>query len=233
LCLIPLWDVDAAVEEVRRNASRGCHAVCFSELPSYLGLPSIHSGYWDPFFAVCEETSTVINMHIGSGSKLATTSDDAPGGVVNTLTFLNSCMSLTDWLLSGAFIRFPSLTISYAESQIGWLPYLLERIDQGWSTARSWNEIYEVIPEPPSSYFSRNVYACFFDDKHGVESLSSIGAGRVLFETDYPHTDSTWPNSQEVAERLLKGLPADEIEMILRGNAIAMLHLDADGRARG
>ena len=56
LIIIPLWDAELAAAEVRRNAARGVHAVCFSEIPPYLGLPSIHSGYWDPFFAACEET---------------------------------------------------------------------------------------------------------------------------------------------------------------------------------
>ena len=59
LCLIPLWDVDLAVAEVKRNAARGARAICFSEIPTHLGLPSIHTGYWDPLFAVCEETRTV------------------------------------------------------------------------------------------------------------------------------------------------------------------------------
>ena len=232
LCIIPLWDPELAAREVRRNASRGCRAVAFSELPAYLGLPSVHTKHWDPFFEACAETGTVINMHIGSGSKLANTSDDAPGGVVNTLTFLNSVMSLTDWLLSGVFIRFPKLTICYAESQIGWLPYLLQRIDQGWETAQSWNEVFGVIPEPPSSYFKTNVYACFFDDPHGVDSLDEIGVDRVLFETDYPHTDSTWPNSSAIVLKMLDNLPTDVVEKIIRGNAIEMLSLDASGRAR-
>lgn len=78
LCLIPLWDIDLAVAEIRRNAARGVKAVTFSEIPTYLGLPSIHSGYWDPFFAVCQETGTVVNMHIGSSSQMPAASPDAP-----------------------------------------------------------------------------------------------------------------------------------------------------------
>lgn len=58
LCIVPLWDAELAAAEVRRNAARGCHAVAFSEIPPHLGLPSIHSGFWDPFFAACEETQT-------------------------------------------------------------------------------------------------------------------------------------------------------------------------------
>src|SRR5213076_49110 len=72
LCLIPLWDASLAAAEVRRNAARGVHAVCFSEIPPFLGLPSVHDAdnFWHPFFAACEETETVICMHIGSSSKI-------------------------------------------------------------------------------------------------------------------------------------------------------------------
>ena len=67
LCLIPLWDAELAAAEVRRNAERGVRAVCFSEIPPFLGLPSVHDPdhYWDPFFRACAETKTIVNMHIG------------------------------------------------------------------------------------------------------------------------------------------------------------------------
>src|SRR3954453_3875040 len=93
LCLIPLWDVNLAVAEVRRNAARGAHAVCFSEIPSHLGLPSIHTGRWDPFFAACAETDTVVCMHIGSSSRMPATSGDAPVAVAATLSFNNAMAS--------------------------------------------------------------------------------------------------------------------------------------------
>src|SRR5205085_897238 len=70
LCIVPLWDARLAADEVRRNAARGVRAVAFSELPGKLGLPTIHArdGYWEPFFAACNDTRTAIFMHIGSGS---------------------------------------------------------------------------------------------------------------------------------------------------------------------
>ena len=111
LIIVQLWDSKLAADEIRRNAARGCHAVTFSEIPPFLGFPSIHDkdGYWDPFLAACEETDTVINMHIGSSSKMPSTSADAPAAVGSTLTYMNAAMSLTDWLMSGVFERFPKL----------------------------------------------------------------------------------------------------------------------------
>ena len=94
MCLIPLWDATLAAAEVRRNAARGVKAVCFSEIPPFLGLPSVHDpdNYWDPFFEACAETGTVVNMHIGSSSKMPSTSADAPPAVGSTLTHTNATL---------------------------------------------------------------------------------------------------------------------------------------------
>ena len=226
LTIVPLWDAELAADEVRRNAARGVRAVCFSEIPSHLGLPSIHSGYWEPFIAACEDTGTAICMHIGSSSKMPATSADAPVAVAATLSFNNAMASLTDWLFSGILVRHPRLTLAYSEGQIGWIPYALERADDVWLEHRAWAGVKDVVPEPPSSYFRRQVYGCFFRDRHGLESLASIGVDNVTFETDYPHTDSTWPNTKHVAEDMMAGLDAEAVYKIVRGNAIRMLQLD-------
>lgn len=228
LCIIPLWDAELAAAEVRRNAARGVHAVCFSEIPPHLGLPSIHSGYWDPLFAACAETQTVVCMHIGSSSRMPATSPDAPVAVAATLSFGNSMASLSDFLFSGVLVRFPELKLAYSEGQIGWLPYILERADDVWSEHRAWGGVAETIPEPPSTYYYRQVYGCFFRDQHGLDSLDKCGVDNITFETDYPHTDSTWPHSKEVARKMMGHLPPDVQYKILRGNAIRMLSLDID-----
>ena len=228
LTLIPLWDARLAAEEVRRNAARGVRAVCFSEIPPFLGLPSVHDpdGYWDPFFAACAETSTVVNMHIGSSSKMPSTSKDAPPAVGSTLTHTNATFSMVDFLFSGVLVRFEDLKIAYSEGQIGWLPYILERADDVWREHRAWGGVKDIVPEPPSTYFHRQVYGCFFRDQHGLDSLGVIGADRITFETDYPHTDSTWPDTRAVAEQMVRQLSDDDVYKIMRGNAIAMLGLD-------
>jgi predicted TIM-barrel fold metal-dependent hydrolase len=235
LIIIQLWDADLAAAEVRRNATRGVRAVCFSEIPPFLGLPSIHdqNNYWDPFFAACEETGTVICMHIGSSSKMPSTSADAPPAVGSTLTFANSAYSLVDWLMSGVFTRFPKLVIAYSEGQIGWLPYVLERADIVWEENRGWGGVADTVLEPPSELFRKHVYGCFFNDAHGLKSLDDIGVDNVTYESDYPHSDSTWPDTRALAEEHMKELSAEVIEKIVRSNAIRMLSLDANGRWKG
>ena len=226
LPIIPLWDAELAAAEVRRNADRGAHAVCFSEIPAVLGLPSIHTGDWDPFFTACAETGTVVCMHIGSSSKMPATSADAPVAVAATLSFGNAMSSLTDFLFSGVLVRFPDLKLAYSEGQIGWIPYILERADDVWLEHRAWGGVRDIVPEPPSTYYYRQVFGCFFRDRHGIESLKTVGVDNTTFETDYPHTDSTWPHTKKVAQELMAGLSDDVVYKLLRGNAIRMLELD-------
>jgi predicted TIM-barrel fold metal-dependent hydrolase len=228
LTLIPLWDPELAAAEVYRNAERGVHAVCFSEIPPNLGLPSIHDAdrYWHPFFAACNETKTTINMHIGSGSRMPSTSPDAPAAVGSTLTFANCCFSMVDWLMSGIFTEYPDLYIAYSEGQIGWIPYILERANTVWEENRGWGGIADKVTEPPSELFRRHVFGCFFDDPHGLRSIEEIGVDNVTYESDYPHSDSTWPHTAKLAAEQTADLPEDVVYKVLRGNAIRMLHID-------
>jgi predicted TIM-barrel fold metal-dependent hydrolase len=225
LGIIPLWDVPAAVAEVRRNAARGVRAVCFSELPYHLGLPTIHSGHWDPFFEACAETGTVVAMHIGSSSKMPAASPDAPPAVSATLAFGNAMSSLVDFLMSGLLVRYPKLKLLYAESQLGWIPYTLQRIDQVWEDNQGWAQT-KHIPNPPSTYYQSNVSGCFINDAHGLESIEQIGPDTVMCETDYPHSDSTWPDTQKIVSGLVAGLKPEYQTKVLRTNAIRLLDLD-------
>ncbi|MFE9256748.1 amidohydrolase family protein [Streptomyces sp. NPDC006879] len=228
LCLIPLWDIDLAVAEVQRNAARGVRAVTFSEIPTHLGLPSIHSGYWDPFFAACEDTGTVVNMHIGSSSQMPAASPDAPPAVQAALSFNNAMASMMDFLFSGVLVKFPRLKLAYSEGQMGWIPYALERADDVWREHRAWGGVREVVPEPPSVYYYRQIFCCFFRDKHGIASLDVVGRENATFETDYPHVDSTFPNTKQVALDHVEGLDEDTVYKLMRGNAIRMLGLPLD-----
>ncbi len=230
LIIIPLWDAHLAAAEVRRNAERGVRAVCFSEIPAYLGLPSVHDPdrYWDPFFQACDETSTVVNMHIGSSSKMPSTSADAPAAVGSSLTHINAELSMADFLFSGLFERFSNLKVAYSEGQIGWIPYLLHRMDVVWEDNRGWGGVADIVPNPPSSYFPDHVYGCFFDDPNGMKLIDEIGADNITYESDYPHSDSTWPRTAQIAEEQMAGLTDEQRYKVIRGNAIKLFGLDFD-----
>jgi len=221
LTIVPLWDVELCAAEIRRCAAKGSHAVAFSENPHPLGLPSIHSGKWDPFFAACEETETVVCMHIGSSSKMPQTTPDAPFIVSSTLTFQNAMGSLIDFVFSGTLARFPKLTIAYSEGQVGWMPYVMERMDKLWAE-RVDNSFGSGLPEKPTSYLNGRVYGCIFDDETGLANRDRIGMDIITFEVDYPHADSTFPHTEKVATEIVNnaGLNDEETYKLMRGNAI-------------
>ena len=224
LCIVPLWDAELAAKEIYRVAEKGCRAVAWSELPAWLGRPGIHGDFWDPFLKACEETQTVICMHIGSGTKTVQTSPEAPTVVTANLIVCNSAASMIDWIFSGKFEQFPNLKLLYAESQIGWIPYFIERADDTWRT-HQWAQGEKRIPKPPSHYYKKHVYSCFFKDTVGIDLLDRIGEDNVLFETDYPHQDGTFPNTLAIAEELFGHLEQETIDKIARDNAIKLFGL--------
>jgi predicted TIM-barrel fold metal-dependent hydrolase len=190
----------------------------------------MHSKQWDPFFAACQETETVVCMHIGSSSKMPSTSPDAPFIISSTLTFQNAMGSLCDYLFSGTLAKYPKLTIAYSEGQVGWMPYILERADKLWEE-RSDNSFGTWLPEPPSSYIAGRVYGCIFDDATGLRNRDVIGMDQICFETDYPHADSTFPLSKEVLTKICAEaeLNDEEIYKLTRGNAIKAFGLERFG----
>jgi hypothetical protein len=142
-----------------------------------------------------------------------------PPAVAATLSFGNAMSSMTDYLFSGVLVRNPQLKLAYSEGQIGWIPYILERADDVWVEHRAWGGVQGVMTEPPSTYYHRQIFGCFFRDRHGLESLHRIGVDNVTFETDYPHTDSTWPHTQQRLAAQLAGLSDDEITRVTWANA--------------
>jgi predicted TIM-barrel fold metal-dependent hydrolase len=233
LTIVPLWDVELAVAEVRRCAGLGSHALTFPENPHSLGFPSIHSRAWDPLFAALVETETVLCMHIGSSSRMPQTTPDAPFIITSTLTFQNTMGSLLDFVFSGTLARFPALRLAYSEGQVGWLPYLMERADALWRerTDNSFGTNGVHLSEPPSAYVRRQVYGCIFDDETGLANRGRIGMDRICFEVDYPHADGTFPDTEDVATKICTGAGLDDAEIyrLLRGNAIEAFGLSRFG----
>jgi predicted TIM-barrel fold metal-dependent hydrolase len=230
LTLLPLWDADLAAAEVRRCAGRGAHAVSFPEMPPGLGLPSIYTNHWDPFFVACEETDTVINMHVGSSSThVMSTSDGPVSDLMMHFLFVNSTLAFTDWLYSGVLQEFPKLRIVLSEGQVGWMPFVMQRLDNTWrKTQMNRNEGVRRAKELPSSVVPGRVYGCIFDDLQGLIGRNAVGIEQILIETDFPHTDSTYPHSEKVISELVTtaGLDDREISLVARGNAIEAYQLD-------
>jgi predicted TIM-barrel fold metal-dependent hydrolase len=232
LPVVPLWDPQLAAAEVRRNAARGVRAVSFSEIVGHLGYGSIHGGTWDSFFQACEETGTVICMHIGSSSKMMPMPPDAPDVVTTTLQFSNSYASIADFVFSGVLVRYPGLKLAYSEGQAGWLPYAMERMDHAY-LHHTWGHGEEPMPELPSTYIRRNVFGCIFADRHAIEQAEKIGVDNIMFEVDFPHADGPFPHTRRHIEAQFDGIDPATTYKILRGNALRVYDLELSSRVHG
>jgi predicted TIM-barrel fold metal-dependent hydrolase len=208
-----LRDVDEAAAEIRRNAVLGFRAVTFSEAPFKLGLPTIHSGYWDPFFAACEETETVICLHVGSAGETPTTSPDAPPMVIGHLFAASAFTYAVDWLYSGVPVRFPKLKICMSEGGIGWVPGVIDRIEN----LRDRDVVSDGSVD--AELFRRNFWFCALNEPSGFRSVDVIGIDNILIESDYPHSDSTWPDTQSLFKRHLADLSVEDQRKICWQNA--------------
>jgi predicted TIM-barrel fold metal-dependent hydrolase len=225
-CPLPaIWDPQVLAGEVRRTAAKGAHAVTFSENPSKLGWPSIHSDYWDPFWKACSDEAVVVCMHIGSSSEIVITSPDAPIDCLITLTPMNIVQAAADLVWSPVLRKFPDLKVALSEGGIGWVPYFLERIDYNYDRHHAWTgqDFGDVLP---SEVFNRHVLTCFIDDKFGVASRQYLDMDNVMWECDYPHSDSTWPTAPEALTKSLGGLSDHDIDRITHLNAMNHFHYD-------
>jgi predicted TIM-barrel fold metal-dependent hydrolase len=214
-----LGDPDVAAAEIRRNAERGFKAVSFSENPEKLGLPSIHKDWWHPFLRACEETGTVVNLHVGSSSETLVPSSDSPGAVLGALFPVNGMAAATDWLFAKVPVRFPDIRIAMSEGGIGWVPMLLDRLAY---MARHRDSRSEFGGLPPGEVLLRNFWFTTFSDPTTLELRHHVGVERIMFETDYPHTDSSWPDTQALLADQLGGMPTHEADLITHGNAVAL-----------
>lgn len=226
--ILPLHDVDEAVKELQRVIAKGAKAVAFSENPTVLGFPSVHTRHWDPIFEVASEAELPVCMHIGSSSRLVTTSDDAPPNVLVSLIGVNSMMTCVDWLYSGILDRHRGLKVILSEGGAGWLPYIMERAEKAFHDNRikpnaAIGQAGVADSRPPKQVFSEHMYVCLVDERFALKNLDDIGVDNVLFEGDYPHGDGLWPNNKVYLEKVLADVPDEDAVKIASTNLRGIL----------
>jgi len=213
-------------------AAKGVTSFAFSENPAPLGLPTIHDKdhYWDPVLSAANEIGMVASMHVGSSSQVPQIAPDSPFMANLTWGAIRTSGAMLSWLFSGMFQKFPNLKIALSEGEIGWMPYFLERAEQVLDKQRYWVMRGQKFMDHATTdvdldtlnlreLFREHVFGCFIEDHHGIASLKEIGEDNVMCETDYPHSDSTWPNCITVAKKVIGHLPAETQYKLLRGNA--------------
>jgi len=206
----PFWDVEAAVEEIRRCAALGHRGILFTGEPQSFGLPILGDPHWDPLWAVAVECDLPVSFHIGSGNmeggldraKVKTYGRMATFAELSVDLFMNNGRQLCDLLMSGILARFPAIKFVSVESGIGWVPFVLEALDYQFRG----NRVREERPDLkllPSEYFARNVYACYwFEQTAPRHLLEAVGVDNILFETDFPHPTSLYGDE---VHRCIKG----------------------------
>ena len=225
---IPFWDVDAAVEEVRRCAKKGHKGILFTGEQQYYGKPLLGDPYWKPLWDIAVDSDLPISFHIGSGdmqeglakARVNTYGRMAAFTELAVDIFLHNAIQLNDLLMSGVLVRHPKIKFVSVESGVGWIPFVLEAMDYQFKG----NSVTEEHPEfdlLPSEYFARNVYACYWFEQTAPRRLfDKIGVDNVLFETDFPHPTSLY--GDEVHARIKSGLADCEDSVrrkILWGNS--------------
>ncbi|MDQ2651160.1 MAG: amidohydrolase [Actinomycetota bacterium] len=216
MMLVPFWDVEASVAEVQRTAAKGAKAITFTEAPHRLGLPSFHSDHWDRFFAAAQDAEMPLCLHFGSGGA-PDVAPDANFAVAIALFGMNSQFTTVDLVFSPVFHKFPKLKVALSEGGTGWIPYVVERLDYVWERHRYYTGVNQDAR--PSDLFRDHIFGCFISDQAGIDQRHVIGINNIMFEGDYPHSDSNYPASRKKLAEAMLDVPDDEARLIAEDNA--------------
>jgi predicted TIM-barrel fold metal-dependent hydrolase len=225
MALPVLWDPELAAAELRRVAKKGCHSVTFTENPATLGYKSFHDPSWDPLWKAAVDENVVISIHLGSSGQLAMTAPDAPVDVMITLQPMNICQAAADLLWSRVLKEFPDIRFALSEGGTGWIPYFMDRLDRTYEMHRAWTG-QDFGDRLPSEVFREHFLTCFIADPVGIQLRHMIGMDSIAWECDYPHSDSSWPEAAEELERVMAGVPDDEVHKITWENACRWYSFD-------
>ncbi|MET0362679.1 MAG: amidohydrolase family protein [Sphingobium sp.] len=226
MIILPIWDMDLTIAEMRRMSKYGVHNIAFPDNPARSGLPSIHNEYWEPFWKECCDLKMLLNCHIGTGSRAEHASDETPIDAWITTMPMAIANSAADWLFASFWKRYPDLRMALSEGGIGWIPYFLERADFTHEHHHEWTFTDFEKGQRPSDVFKKHIVTCFIDDQFGLKSLDYLNTDMVCYEADYPHSDTLWPNCPEYLWLSLQGLSDEIINKVTHENALRLLNFN-------
>ena len=213
LGMIPLNDIEVGIGEMKRCKELGlCGAmiaISASEDKDY------GSKTFDPFWAAAQELDMPVSLHILTESKPPSQISWADGATVH----VHIQRSLANMVFGGVFYRFPKLKVISAENDAGWAAHYLQHMDYIFVKRRNIRHMDIPFTTPPSEYFRRGVYLTFMRDLSVVPMREKVGVDNLMWASDYPHQDSTWPHSQEMIHKLFDGIPAAERRKMVAENA--------------
>ena len=239
---IPMQDVDLAIHMLRDLAARGLKAVNIPAFPmakvdkagatgfeaqtraltgDVNGDRSYADPEFDPFWKACCDLGMPVTIHLGGHAVRFT----EPKFFLSDLLMSKFGMGepIAIMIYGGVFQRFPDLKLASIESGVGWLAFAANYMDETWQKQRHW--VNSVIDHPPSYFMDRNIYASFIHDRVGILTRNLPGAGNIMWSSDYPHSETTFPNSLQKIEELFEGVPEAEKAMIVGGRAKQLFNL--------
>ncbi len=230
IALVSLEDIGEGVRELERAAKIGLKGAMI------WGAPPRDKPYYlrdyDPFWRAAQELRMPLSLHVVTGKKPPKSKEDREKVKSRNPSFARGYMnlihevqkSLTDIIFGGVLMRFPELRIVSAENDTGWIAHYMYRLDHAFEKFGALSS--EPLEMKPSEYVRRQMWATFQDDPIGPMLFQYFGADKFMWASDFPHTDSTWPDSLKVIERDFKGVPDDVRNRIICGNAAELYHID-------
>lgn len=230
LAIIPYMSgIEVTVAEVQRAVNKGHRGIVMLVEPSQNldGLRHFNDPYWDPLWAVCQDLDVPIHWHASGGLRLSmprwsgyTRNQEQAVGPAGG--FSVQAQFIPNLIFSGVLDRYPRLKWVCAETGLGWVNYILEGCDHEWERRHLWTE---GILTRPSELFRRQIYVDFWYEEAGIRQRHHIGLENIMWESDYPHSTSTYPESWRFVNRTLAGVPEEEKKLLLYGNAMRVYHL--------
>jgi uncharacterized protein len=229
--IIPTTGVADAMAELHWGLDHGMRGAVIAAYPN--GTFDDPGPANDPFWDLAQEARVPLGVHIGS----FTESGLAPGKIEqSTIQFMAGAGAskagaqtipvVAQLVFSGVPQRFPRLRFLLVEANIGWIPTVLEQLDDMFLRYRWFSGAVERMKEMPSRIFHRNFWATFMVDTVGIELRHRMNQDHIMWSTDYPHTGSDWPNHRITIERLFRGVPKADVKKMLHSNCKTLYGLD-------
>jgi predicted TIM-barrel fold metal-dependent hydrolase len=229
MALVPFWDLEASIKEVTRACGDlGLHGITMCSEPQAGGLPTLLDPYWNPFWDACTDLGVVVNFHVGASEfgmeaflKGTWAGQDPYRQLVvgSAMIELHNARIVANLLTSDLLDRYPSLKFVSVESGIGWIPYVLERLEYQLLESK---EDGKAITSP-TQQFRDHIYSCFWFEETGPSRLlDRIGFDNVLFETDYPHPTCLYPTPVQHGIRQLAPWGPEVTRKVMSENAIKL-----------
>ena len=230
--LLPVWDMPATLDEMKRCKDLGVTGFTVADNPEATGLPHYLDPYWEPFWDFLNQTRLPLDFHIGGSGVIdarqipwSAYGFERNLAIAATMFYMTNAGTVANFMLSGLFDTYEHLTIVSTESGVGWLPFVIEALEYQYD---------EMIPTEmqhiklrPREYFEKHIYACFwFESNSALYAINEFDGNNLMFETDFPHPTCLYPTILANMAETLKDQSPERIRKVMQDNAAAVYHLE-------